>query len=222
MPSQLPLPLQPRASLTRADFVAAPGNAQALAFIDAWPDWPAAAAALHGPSGSGKTHLVEIWSAKSSAVVMTVQELIDGAYRQVPIAVEDVDGAPATAARDAALFALLENATGDAPVLLTGREPPSSWPVSLPDLRSRFSALLAFPLWAPDDALLARMARKLFADRQLRVPDQVVERMIQQLERSPAAIRDFIARADAKALAEGKAVSLSLVRALFDEEIDGD
>ena len=38
-------------------------------------------------------------------------------------------------------------------------------------------ALLAFPLWAPDDELLAAIARKLFNDRQLAVPDAVIERM---------------------------------------------
>ena len=57
------------------------------------------------------------------------------------------------------------------PLLLTGQEPPAAWRSSLPDLASRFSALLAFPLWAPDEALLAALARKLFADRQLAVPD---------------------------------------------------
>jgi len=222
MPAQLPLPLQPRASLTREDFVAAPGNAQALAFVDSWPDWPAPAAVLHGPSGSGKTHLVEIWRARSGAAVLSASGLTGMAHRRAgPLAVEEVDAAPPGAARDAALFAILERATKEAPILLTGSEPPASWPVNLPDLSSRFAALLAFPLWAPDDALLAALARKLFSDRQLRVPDAAIARMIHQLERSPSAIRDFIARADAKALAEGRAVTLPLVRELMEEGTPG-
>ena len=170
MASQLILPLDPRSKLTRADFVVAPGNAQAVAFIDAWPDWPAPAAALHGPSSSGKSHLVTVWLARAGGTAVPAAALQDldpaTLVHNGPIAVEDVDLAPATSGRDTALFALLEGIKGNNPVLLTGREPPATWPVALPDLASRFAAFLAFPLWAPDDALLTGLARKLFADRQ--------------------------------------------------------
>ena len=95
------------------------------------------------------------------------------------------------------------------------REPPSQWAVALPDMRSRFDALVAFPLWSPDDALLEGLARKLFADRQVTVPDAVISRMLVFLERSPAAVRDFVARADAKALSEARPVNLSLLREML-------
>lgn len=218
MASQLILPLGPRSKLTRADFVTAPGNARAVAFIDAWPSWPAPAAVLYGPPGSGKSHLVAVWQARAGACVLSAADL-EGLDRAVlsgqPLAVEDVDAVPAGEARDRALFALIE---GAGPVLFTGREPPAAWPVVLPDLASRFSALLAFPLWAPDDALLAALAAKLFKDRQLAVPEAVIQRMIRFLERSPAAIRDFVARADEKALSEGRPVNLALVRELLRED----
>jgi chromosomal replication initiation ATPase DnaA len=85
----------------------------------------------------------------------------------------------------------------------------------MPDLSSRYRALLAFPLWAPDDALLAGLAAKLFADRQLQVPDAVVAHMIRSLERSPGAIRDFVARADQRALSEKRPVNLGLIKELL-------
>lgn len=195
-------------------------SAPALAFIDSWPQWSAAAAALHGPAGSGKSHLAAIWQEKSGGQLFSAKDLSSGLPTRdqaLPAIVEDVDSAFASPARDAVLFALLEHASTDAPVLLTGHEPPSAWKTALPDLASRFSALLAFPLWAPDDELLTAIVRKLFADRQLAVPDTVVERMIKSLERSPAAMRDFVARADERALAEGRAVNLTLVRAMLAE-----
>jgi chromosomal replication initiation ATPase DnaA len=111
-----------------------------------------------------------------------------------------------------ALFALLERGT---PLLLTGREAPPAWRAGLPDLVSRYRALLAFGLWAPDDALLAALARKLFADRQLAVPDAVVVHMLHALERSPGAVRDFVAQADEKALAEKRAITPALIRELL-------
>ena len=219
MASQLILPLDQQSKLTRADFVVAPGNRQGVTFVDAWPDWPAPAAALFGPSGSGKSHLAVVWQARAGAARIAAASLegLDPAALagRGPLAVEDVDSVAPTAARDRALFALIEGAGPGTPLLLTGREPPEAWPVVLPDLASRFAALLAFSLWAPDDALLEALARKLFTDRQLAVPDSVIQRMIRSLERSPSAIRDFVARADEKALAEHRAVNLSLVRELL-------
>ncbi len=219
MASQLPLPLVLRAAQAREDFIVAPANEAAVAFIDAWPQWPANIAALHGPSGSGKSHLIAVWQERSRAQCLKCAELcedeIAGLDPERPVAIEDVDIAPATVERDESLFALLERTQLGAQILLTGREPPPSWPCALPDLGSRFAAVLAFPLWQPDDALLEALTRKLFTDRQLEVSDSVVMRMIRSLERSPAAIRDFVAEADARALAEKRAVSLGLIRELL-------
>ena len=36
-------------------------NEAALAFVDAWPQWPSRVCALWGREGSGKTHLAQIW-----------------------------------------------------------------------------------------------------------------------------------------------------------------
>lgn len=214
MSAQLVLPLASKASLARADFIAAPCNEEALAFIDSWPDWPVPAAILYGPPGSGKTHLVSAWAERSDAGIVAAASLRTAAHNN-PVAIEDVDSSKADHSRDTLLFALIEGAERTRPVLLTGHEPPSCWTTTLPDLASRFSAMLAFPLWVPDEGLLAAIARKLFTDRQLNVPDPVISRMVLSLERSPAAIREFVAEADAKALAEGRGINLSLVREML-------
>lgn len=205
--TQLVLPLETRQALGRADFIVAPGNARAVAFIDSFPNWPAPAVALVGPPASGKSHLAAVWAGKSGAQVIEAASLESG----VPdgaLVVENVG--PGVA--EAPLFALLERG---APLLLTTQTQPASWPVALPDLVSRAKALLAFDLWAPDDALLMGLAVKLFADRQLSVPESVVAHMIASLERSPGAIRDFVARADARALQQKKPVNLSLIKDLL-------
>ncbi|HEV2652836.1 MAG TPA: hypothetical protein VGU69_16370 [Rhizomicrobium sp.] len=217
MPSQLILPLHTAPALGRADFIVGPGNAEAVAFIDSYPGWAAPAAALVGPPGSGKSHLTAAWAAISGAIVIDASRLDERAAAALtpgaPVAIENVDAAPGTS-HEAALFALF-NAGG--PMLLTGREAPRDWPVLLPDLGSRYAALLAFTLWQPDDALLASIARKLFTDRQLDVPQTVIQRMLRSVERSPAAIRDFVARADARALAEKRPITAALVSDMLAE-----
>jgi chromosomal replication initiation ATPase DnaA len=212
LPSQLPLPLQSSPALGRADFIVAPANAEAVAFIDSFPNWPASAA-LHGPSGSGKSHLVQAWAQVSGARVFEAAALtLDDTFAPgEAVAIENVD---AGGADERALFALFQH---HGPLLFTGREPPAAWKAALPDLVSRFGSLLAFPLWRPDDALLSALARKLFTDRQLAVPDSVVMRILRSVERSPAAVRDFVARADARALAEKRPVTAALVADLLAE-----
>lgn len=209
--TQLVLPLQTRSATDRADFIVAPGNERAVAFIDSYPHWPAPAAVLHGPPASGKSHLAAVWADKAGAGIVEAgslgTELPEGA-----LVVENVGvGVP-----EAALFALLERG---APLLLTAQLPPADWPqafrLSLPDLTSRLRALLNFALWAPDDALLMGLAVKLFADRQVSVPENVVALMIRSLERSPSAIRDFVARADALALAEKRPININLIKELL-------
>jgi chromosomal replication initiation ATPase DnaA len=206
MASQLALPLQTRPAMGRADFLVAPGNAQAVAFVDSWPGWPAPAAALHGPPASGKSHLAAVWASRAGAAIIAAADLREAP--QGPLVIEDVE----SIASEPALFAALESGT---PLLLTAQSHPSAWAARLPDLLSRYRALLSFPLWTPDDTLLAGLAAKLFADRQLAVPPAVVAHMIGRLERSPAAIRDFVARADARALAEKRPVNLALIRDLL-------
>jgi len=198
----------------------APGNAEAVAFIDSYPHWPSSAV-LHGPAGSGKSHLISAWSQSSGAVVVEAAELglpfVERLEAGVPVAVENVDVAM-NARREPALFALFKRPE---PLLLTGRAPPTQWQAEMPDLASRIGALLSFSLWQPDDALLAALTRKLFTDRQLAVSDAVIMRILRSLERSPAAIRDFVARADARALAEKRPITALLVGEMLAEEQGG-
>lgn len=213
---QLPLPLPSKSALSRADFIVAPANANAVAFIDAWPNWPVSAAALFGPAGCGKTHLCSIWREKSGARIISAAQLDSADLRwHGTLVIEDVDSVPPTADRDANLCSALENSGAGVTLVLTGREPPVGWACALPDLASRFRALVALPLWAPDEQLLAALARKLFAERQLVVPEAVIAHMLRLLERSPGAVRDFVAESDRRALAEARPVNLSLVRELI-------
>jgi chromosomal replication initiation ATPase DnaA len=233
MPGQLVFPFGVRPALGRDAFVVAPCNENAVRFVETWPDWPVRAAALYGPQGSGKTHLASVWAETAKAAHVHASDLAQGPNADAAlqhllalgadaaIVIDDVDGVPAPSLmqRDRALFALFERPSGT--LLFTGRTPPSEWPVAIDDLHSRFDALLAFPMWAPDEALLLGLIRKHFADRQLEVPDGVVKRILTHVERTPQAIAAFVARADARALAEKRPVTERLVLALIESEEAG-
>jgi chromosomal replication initiation ATPase DnaA len=211
MAVQLTLPFEQKPRYRREEFIAAPCNRDALAFLDAWPRWPAPAAVLCGPAGSGKTHLAHVWANRAGAGMVEAVDLGENAVPAGPLVVENAGiSLPGTA--EQMLFALIERGS---PLLITSREPPESWPAEIPDLASRFRALLAFSLWAPDEALLVALTKKLFFSRQLIVPDAVAAEMVKALERSPAAVLAFVEQADREALARKCPVSVALVRELL-------
>jgi chromosomal replication initiation ATPase DnaA len=99
---------------------------------------------------------------------------------------------------------------------MTGRTPPTLWRIALPDLASRMQATTVARIAAPDDALLAAILIKHFADRQLIAPRDLVPWLLPRMPRSFAAAADLVARLDAEALAEGRAVTRALAQRILD------
>jgi chromosomal replication initiation ATPase DnaA len=101
-------------------------------------------------------------------------------------------------------------------MLLTSREPPARWPGLLADLRSRLTAAPVVALAMPDDALLAALLVKLFADRQLAVSEEVVLFLLRHMERSFEAARHLVADLDAAALRDHRRITIPLARVALD------
>ncbi len=222
--AQLTLDLGHRPALGREDFLVAPGNEVAVAWIDRWPDWPGPALALHGPPGCGKSHLCEVWRAASGAVRIDSARLsaaeppaLLGAA--TACALDDVEHAldddQACAGRLLHLYNMIAERGGH--MLLIGRAAPAHWPVSVPDLRTRLAAIPAIELAAPDDAMIEAVMVKLFADRQLRVGHEVVQFLLPRMERSFIAARALVDALDRAALVGGREVTVPLARAVLAE-----
>ena len=92
-----------------------------------------------------------------------------------------------------------------------------SWPVALPDLRSRLKAATVVEIGEPDDELLAQVLVKLFADRQLAVDESLVSFLTTRTERSFAAARATVEKLDREALRLKRPVTRALAGELFRE-----
>ena len=220
-PRQLAFDLPARAAYGRADFFASPANRLALATVENWQNWPGGRLLLTGPAGAGKTHLAHIWAAETGATVLRAADLagedVDGLIRAGDVAVDGVCALAGQAGGETALFHLLNLATQQGRrVLLTARAAPRDWGLRLPDLLSRVQAMPAARLEAPDDALLSAVLVKLFADRQLAVPEALIPYLVARMERSIAAARDLVATLDALSLASRKPVSRAMAAKLLD------
>jgi chromosomal replication initiation ATPase DnaA len=211
---QLPLPFQHRPRFDARDFVPASSNQEALAWLDT--DWPDHRLALFGPAGCGKSHLLHVWAERRNALLLPAPALVD--LDDLPpggaVALDDAD----TVGNETLLFHFLNQARERRlHLLLASRVAPSHWSVNLPDLSSRLRALSAVEIRPPSDDLLATLLVRLIADRQLAVPPPLQKWMLLRLPRSPAALREAIARLDRESLISGMAITRTLaVRALSD------
>jgi len=211
----------------RDDFVVGRANAEAVALIEAMPDWPLRGVLLLGPEGSGKSHLVSIWSGFPGTAAIAARDLVDEDVDRLTaggaVAVEDLQDGPVD---ERALFHLLNLAyERDARVLLTSRRPIAELGLTLPDLVSRLRALQLVVLGAPDDELLRRVLAKLFADRQVEVEPGVIAYVATRIERSFASANRIVAALDRAALSGRRSVTRRLAGDVLGElgdEAQGD
>jgi DnaA regulatory inactivator Hda len=209
---QLPFDFAHRPSYRSEDFLAAAPNAEALAWLDRWPDWPSTALILYGPAGCGKTHFVHLFQERTGAIAVDATSLGPDRADAPAVVIDDAD-ALAGAEFETPLFHLYNSLHEEGQhLLLTAHHPPAQWPLRLADLRSRMMASLAVGIGAPDDALMAQVLVKLFSDRQLKVEPEVIPYLTARMERSFDAARRLVADLDRTGLAEGRAITLPLAR----------
>ena len=214
---QLAFDLPSTAAMTRADFFVSPSNAVALQVVEGWQSWPGRKLLLIGPEGSGKTHLARVWAGLADAVILDARTLADvdlAPLAGTPVAVEDADHLPPAA--EAALFHLHNIVTPGGALLLTAKAPPRDWGLALPDLISRMQAAPLARLEAPDDALLSAVLVKLFADRQVAVPPNLIPYLISRMPRSVGAARTLVTALDARSLAGARPITRALAGEVLD------
>jgi chromosomal replication initiation ATPase DnaA len=211
---QLVLGFPHRPALDRSNFLPSDSNREALGWIDRWPAWPLQALVLHGPPESGKTHLAHLWCVRAAARLVAGSALDEAwvpdlvAEAGCRIAIDDADRAP-----EGALLHLYNACCEQGGFLLmTASRPPGAWETGLADLRSRLRAAAATGIKMPDDALLAAVLVKHFADRQLRVGPELVVYLISRIERSFAGAAAVVAKLDAAALPGHQPITVPLAR----------
>ena len=169
-------------------------NRAAAAWLAAPGLWPVPVTLIVGPEGSGKTHLARWFAAHHRARVF-----------------ESAD-----TAEPEALFHAWNAATRETPLLLTSPLAPRDWGHGLPDLASRLAATPLVRLGEPDDGLLGAVLAKLFAERGIKVGEDLIRWLVVRIERSLVAAAAVVATLDAAALARRRAITIPLAREVVD------
>jgi len=215
---QIPFDLGHRTALGRNDFLIAPNNQDAVAWIDLWPDWPAPCLVLYGPVASGETHLGAVWAEHSHAVSVKAGDIHEEKTRSLteigaPIIIEDADCLIGNPQLERGLFHLYNIFKEEQrSMLLTMKEPPIRRDFIVPDLASRLRAAPCVAIREPDEQLIAALLVKLFNDRQIHISAEVLHYILPRIERSFEAVRDLVERTDHLAMAQKRKISIPLVR----------
>jgi chromosomal replication initiation ATPase DnaA len=211
---QLLLDFEHRVGLGPEDFLPAPCNREALAWLERCPAWPAPVLVLYGPEGCGKSHLARMFAARPGAVCLDVASLPDDLPEAGSTFVLD----PADPVRDELALLRFYNRLKEqgAHALLTARRPVAAWEIRLPDLASRLRAAPAVAISPPDDTLLAAILVKLFADRQLATSQTLIGYLVRHMERSFAAARRIVEQLDELSLQQGRSPTVALARRLLE------
>lgn len=222
-PAQIPMRLSHRTARGRDDFFESASNRLALDALDHWRCWPVGRMSIAGPRGSGKSHLLHVWAEETGAAILRPEDLagadIPGLCARGAVALDDGDGlAKAGPEAEAALFHLHNMmAEEKGALLLAGREPPARWGAKLPDLASRLAAMPLTRIERPDDHLVAAVALKLFADRQMRVRVSAPETLAALAGTDLSDLERLVERIDRAALAARAPVTGALVRKVMAE-----
>lgn len=223
MARQLTFDLAQPPALGRADYLVMPANALAVTTLDAPESWPQGRMLLTGPEGAGKTHLAAIWAAGQGAQIRAATALdVEGADALCgqggALVIEDADRIGGQAGPEQALFHILNLATARGlRLLLTARGAPRDWGLALPDLASRIGAMAQTRLGAPDETLLAAVLVKLFADRQLVVPPDLIGWLAARMDRDLGLARRLVAALDAESIAEKRPVTRRKAALMLDK-----
>jgi hypothetical protein len=190
---QIALPLDKLRSGGPDSLIITPSNADVFAALGNHAAWPGHCAILIGPPRSGKSLMARYFSGQGGEVI------------------DDAEALP-----DEELFHRWNAALGAGrSILMLSARLPAEWDVQLPDLRSRLGASQLLEIQEPDDELLAQLLLKHLQDRGTSIGHDALSFVIKRIERSHAALEDFARAANARALAEGSAINLPLVRSLF-------
>lgn len=211
---QLAFGFDQRPSLSGDDFLVTAANRDAVAWLDAWPNWPAPALIIYGPPGSGKSHLGQVFRARANAGELSAATLGEEGFGDLLADAGEclIDNAD-TIRNPEALFHLYNAvAAKGGHILMTARHAPAAWQITLLDLRSRLLSAPAVALGRPDDELIKAVLAKLFSDRQVRIDVDVVEYLARRMERSLTEAQRLVAAIDQAALAAHREVTVPFVR----------
>lgn len=215
---QLAFDISQNPSYAWENYFVTDANGQAVSWIKKWPQWNNRCLILQGPKACGKTHLAHLWQREAEAVFLTPQQITKGSLVEIisenpHVIIEDLDILD-LGEHYFHLFNLVHEHQGF--MLMTSSSQVALLEITLKDLDSRLKATPSVAIHPPDDYLMQALLIKGFADRQLRVNQDIITYILRRIKRSYVALRATLERLDEASLTQGRNLTLPLVRQVID------
>lgn len=182
-----------------------------------------------GDPGSGRTHLLhaacrEAAEAGRRAALLPLQEIarwqpdvLEGWDAFDLVVIDDVQRVAGNAEWERALFTLYNGLRdAGASLVVTAPRPPAGLGIDLPDLESRFGAMLVYQLHSLDDeGKLEALTRKARA-RGLDLAEDTGRYLLARVSRDMHFLADLLDRLDKASLAHQRRLTIPFVRDLLD------
>ena len=218
--SQLIIDLPTREALGREDFLVNSRNEDAVCFIDNFPNQKINSGILIGSRGSGKTHLVNVLCSnlgrkKWSFLNPKNENIYDIFSINDLVIIEDINNFNSKEDEDFLFHSINLSKELNKALLLTSSRKISKLDFKTLDLVSRLDAMQAAFIEEPDDMLMEALIIKLFNDRQIIIKPNIVNFLMQRIERSYLGVAEIIDLIDKVSLSKKKSVSISLIKGLI-------
>ena len=173
---------------------------------------------IYGDSGCGKTHLLQGMAKDYNLTYNTANQALttnlwDWVYGDQQVLILD----DAHKVEDDVWWFHLYNLVREQNKLLiiSAINPPSLWPVSLPDWRSRLATFISAEMHNPDDDTLKRVLEKIWKDKGIVVDNAILEYLSRRIDRNFPAICQWAKKIDTLSAQQRKPITVSMLHHLF-------
>ena len=214
--NQLLLNFNFKKSFNDHDYYVSDSNYFAFNIIEKWPKWEKKILNISGEKFSGKTHLANIFKLKSSALYLNEKEISNDIFKKIKLYESIIIDEFSNRIDENLIYSIFNLIDQDSKYLLINSEIPiSEIKFKLPDLVSRSRNSLLATINPPDDELIFALILKNFSDRQIKLEKQIIEFIVNRIERSYRKISEFIYKVDELSLKKKKPINLKTIKEIL-------
>ena len=194
------------------DFCISQSNQQVYEYLLKWPLWESSIVNVNGPKKSGKTFLLNIFAKKNSFLKIVSKDIskdkIEIILSQKKLIIEDID----QHVNEELIFLIYNDfKINNKYLVFSSIEDTSNIKFDIKDLSSRFKSILNIKISNPSDNLLYSILLKELSSRQIVIKKELLNYIINRIERSYESINKFVIKIDKESLVNKKKIDMKLI-----------